>query len=1172
MKIVVVSLFLLLTGSLFGYGNYLESQKDNYVNNIKKNSDNITILYDIMKLWDINNYFDDNPFKETIKNLKTKNKILNSYLDIYRNRVDKKYKIGYAGNYYIIGPFNNQGKSGFTKSYLPESDFSLNKQYEGKNQKVKWKTIKNYEKSFINFKNFLNPKVDALGYALFFVKIKKSGKYQIRFATNNQYELFLDKKSVLKSEFNDSLYYDKNIIDVYLKRGIHTILVKLDNKYNTWGIYLRVLDKNGKFNKKNIEFVLADKYPSKYSKSKILSKNSDLIKQLEKIKNKNYKYYIKRAVLEKYFIPYDKKSKPYPYEQYLAKAIKLAKTDSEKGEAYYNAYFYNSNKVDAIDYLNKAVEYNYFSAVLSKIERDIAINKLYEVKDLINKAEKTDKYDYKLLFLMNSYYQFLGINYLNRVIKKYQESKRISGFFEFKIDKLKFSSLKVLINIYEKNQKKHFFSIDDTKDLLSYYLEDLNFKKYESLLNEKLKNDYLSFDYNSLKITYLFSRQMYSELLDLFEKRKELLDDSPKLVRIIAKTYQLLRDKKNSIKYYNKYLELTPNDTKIKEYLSFVNTSKKELWAKKYIEKLEKEDIKYSDYKPGNKPVEKLYEHVIVKVNNDFSFNLYRKAAVAINNSESVRRFKFIPMYYLPNNERVSNSYVKIIKKSGETEEITDYRDRYYRSKSNGAFTNYSLRGYYLPNLEKGDIIEYSYYLKNNNIYEDPFYAAVYNLNSLIPAKRATFTFITDNKKLNFNLTPKTENGNEYFFEFKDLKEVKKEPSSTGYSSNYKFLSVSSLSSWQELVDWYKGLLYKQDILPQNVKDELHKGVDKLSSPEEKVKWVHNYLFEHTHYVGIELGLNAYKPYSATEVLERKYGDCKDKANLFNSLLKEVGIKSEIVLLRTNTLGQITSQIPANPKYFNHAISYIPDLNLFVDLTAEKNGLFDLPFTDQEATGIIIRNNEKLIQLPSVESKEIINIAGNKEKNNLRAKITFILKNSLGSTLRYGLENKELRKNYLQKLLKPVFSSFEINTFSVNNFDDINKDLIIEVNVVVKDFFAKKRLYNSVFIKKSLENMGLLNKRTEGYKKLKMSVEENIVIKGINIKQMYKNKDFNIENDIFSYISKIDQKDNKEIIIKNKISWKKFSINVADYESFKNGINEITKFMKNNIVYLNGDK
>jgi len=1169
-KIIKTLIFLLITTNLFGNISYLEKQKNEYIKSVQNSKNDITILYDINNLWNINDYFDDNPFKNIITKFKTKNKLLDSYLDLYRYRVNKKNKIGYINNYYIIGPFDNQGKSGFTKSYLPETEFSLKTIYSGKNQEVKWKTIKDYEKSFISFKNFINPKTDSLGFFLVFVKINKTGNYQIRFGTNNQYELFLDKKSILKSDNYDYLYYDKNILNIFLQKGTHTILIKLDDKYDDWGIYLRVLNKNGKFDKKNIEFILNDSYPKTFPKNRIISKSNDLIKQMEKIKNKNYKYYIKRAVIEKNFIPYDKNSKPYPYEKYLEKAIELAKTDSEKAEAYYFAYIYNSNIIDVENYLDIAVKYNYFPAILKKINNSINSNKLYEIKNLIEQAQKIDRYDYELLFLINKYYILFGVDYLNRIITQYKKSKKISKYFEFQIDKLKFSNINKLIKIYEYNQKENYFTINDKKDLLSYYLQNLEFKKYEKLLNKKLKNNYLSFDYNSMKITYLFSMKRYNDLLKLFKEREELLDDSPKLIKIIARSYQLLGDSKKSIDYYNKYLKLKPNDTKIKEYLAFISTNKKELWAKKYIEKLEKNDINYKEYQPKNIPIEKLYEHIIIKVNDDFSFNMFKKAAIAINNSESVKRFKFLPMYYLPNSERVLNSSVKIIKATGEIEEITDYQDKYYRSKSNGAFTNYSLRGYYLPNLEKGDIIEYSYYLKNNNTYEDPFYAAVYNLNSYIKIKRATFTFITDGKKLNFNLKSNSENKNMYFFEFKNLKEVKREPSSTGYSSNYKFLSVSSLSSWQEVINWYKGLLFKQDLLPQNIKKELHEGVDKISDLKDKIKWIHNYLFEHTHYIGIELGLNAYKPYSATEVLERKYGDCKDKANLFNSLLKEIGIESEIVLLRTNSLGQILSELPANPKYFNHAISYIPKLNLFVDLTADKNGLFDLPFSDQEASGIIMKDNESLRQLPSFESKEIININGSKKDNNLEANIIIKLQNSLGSTLRYGLENKELRKNYLQKLFKPIFNSFEIKDFKIKNFDEINKDLIIEVNLVVKDFFNNNKVYSSIFIKNSLVNEGLLNKRTENYKKLKLSIEETINIKNVNIKEFYKNKDFKINDENIFYSSELSNENG--ITIKNKISWKKFSIDVKSYNTFRNSINEIIKFMNNNIAYLNGDK
>jgi len=642
------------------------------------------------------------------------------------------------------------------------------------------------------------------------------------------------------------------------------------------------------------------------------------------------------------------------------------------------------------------------------------------------------------------------------------------------------------------------------------------------------------------------------------------------MLKLVAETYQVLGNKEKSMEYYEKYLTLSPNNSKIKEYIAFTKTNKKELWAQKYIDALEKGDIKYSDYKSIDTPVEKLYEHLILKLNDDNSFNLYRKTAIAINNEESVSKFKYLPIYYLPNNEEVSNSNLKIIKPNGEVEEINNYRDRFYRSKNNGAFTNHSVRGYFIPNLEKGDIIEYSYYLKNYNMYEDPFFASVYYLNSFIKNKRLTFTFLTKTKSLNFNTKVKEtseNNGKKYFIEFKDLKKVKSEPSSTGYSSNYKFLSVSTLSKWQELIDWYKGLLLKQDILPSNIKKEVKEGVKNITKLEDKIKWVHNYLFEHTHYIGIELGLNAYKPFSATKVLERKFGDCKDKANLFNTLLNEIGIESEMVLLRTNSLGQIKDSFPPNPRYFNHAISYIPKLDIFVDLTADKNGLFDLPFSDQESTGIIIKDNEKLIQLPALESKEVVEVVGTKVNKDLDAKITMKFKNPLSAGMRYRLENKENRRNYLQSMLKPVFHSFSIKSFKVKGLKDINDELVLELDVYVKGFFKNNRFYRSIFIKTMLENEGLLENRKESYKKLKLSIEEKINIKGLKVSES-SSKSFKLDNKNIYFSSNLSNEEG--VLISNKISWKNFSVEVNSYSDFKESIKKVINYMQKSMLI--GDK
>ena len=45
-------------------------------------------------------------------------------------------------------------------------------------------------------------------------------------------------------------------------------------------------------------------------------------------------------------------------------------------------------------------------------------------------------------------------------------------------------------------------------------------------------------------------------------------------------------------------------------------------------------------------------------------------------------------------------------------------------------------------------------------------------------------------------------------------------------------------------------------------------------------------------YVAIEIGIGAYQPHAARDVLLNRYGDCKDKVTLLAAMLQEVGIES----------------------------------------------------------------------------------------------------------------------------------------------------------------------------------------------------------------------------------------------------------------------------------------
>ena len=87
-----------------------------------------------------------------------------------------------------------------------------------------------------------------------------------------------------------------------------------------------------------------------------------------------------------------------------------------------------------------------------------------------------------------------------------------------------------------------------------------------------------------------------------------------------------------------------------------------------------------------------------------------------------------------------------------------------------------------------------------------------------------------------------------------------------------------------------------------------------------------------------------------TQVLARRFGDCKDKAALMIALLREVGVASELVLVRTRRGGRLDTE-PASLAIFDHAIVYVPKLDRYLDGTAEFSGLRELPAQDQGVDG-----------------------------------------------------------------------------------------------------------------------------------------------------------------------------------------------------------------------------
>ncbi|MBI1928664.1 tetratricopeptide repeat protein [Candidatus Poribacteria bacterium] len=172
--------------------------------------------------------------------------------DKYMNEA-KKYmnKTGFVAEsaWWIIGPFDNIGGSGYHGAYIPEEATQIDKmaEYPGKNGNVHWKKLQDDTfDGFVDFDQIFGGKLDwVTAYAWTKITSPDERQAQIRFGSDDQAKIWLNGKEVFTFAGARPAAPDQDTIPVTLKAGENTILVKVSDEQVYWGFYLRLTDLNG---------------------------------------------------------------------------------------------------------------------------------------------------------------------------------------------------------------------------------------------------------------------------------------------------------------------------------------------------------------------------------------------------------------------------------------------------------------------------------------------------------------------------------------------------------------------------------------------------------------------------------------------------------------------------------------------------------------------------------------------------------------------------------------------------------------------------------------------------------------------------------------------------------------------------------------------------------------
>ncbi|HTZ48913.1 MAG TPA: DUF3857 domain-containing protein [Verrucomicrobiae bacterium] len=131
--------------------------------------------------------------------------------------------------------------------------------------------------------------------------------------------------------------------------------------------------------------------------------------------------------------------------------------------------------------------------------------------------------------------------------------------------------------------------------------------------------------------------------------------------------------------------------------------------------------------------------------------------------------------------------------------------------------------------------------------------------------------------------------------------------------------------TWPEMGKWTATLAQGK----RNASPEVKQKVAELTADKKttvtKMIAIAEYVQSNIRYVAIELGIGGWQPHGAKDIYGNQYGDCKDKATLMSSMLKEIGVDSDYLVVNTHR-GAVNPEVPIHG-LFNHAILaiHLPD-------------------------------------------------------------------------------------------------------------------------------------------------------------------------------------------------------------------------------------------------------
>jgi tetratricopeptide (TPR) repeat protein len=968
--------------------------------------------------------------RSTDPNVRVVAKLLLVELERARGRTvraqDLTRDLGFVQDWYVVGGFDNEGKGGCDTDFGPESATDLKASYPAQGREVSWRrpTARRYD-GLVDLSVPLRPSTEAVGYGLTWLQASAELKAALSVGASGGFRLFVNGVKVAASDRYNQPRADQHRVEVKLRKGLNRVLLKVCQERGPFGFALRAEKSEGQGNGAALQVALPDVVPplekGAHPSPVKLPTLADAVLAKVAAAPADAELRADAAVILQWTRAWEEKERTPMLE--AEKAADARPTDAAL--QLLAAQLQHDDANHRRRYLERglALEPKHPSLRLGLAQHELAMEHPARALELANA-------------LLAEHPDFAGawqvkIRALEALGERVASARAVEEAFTRlhlvpTIAREAIAASRRLDRVDEAIARARMalsLRFDDvsTRRTLAGTLADLG--RLDEAIDQYKKVLALDpLDLGTLlRLAELEAANARpADAKGHLEQAKALSPDEPDVHEREGRALLHLGEKDAALAAFTTSLKLRPQNPALKELVRTLRGDE--------LDPATPHALPVAPLVPlvagvtGEDAVT-LADVTFVKVQTSGLSSRFQQLAVKVLNQRGVEAFRQLPITWSPDRQEVRVLKARITKPDGSIVDSFGDGERNINEPWTGMYYDARARVLTFPALAPGDVLELQWRLDDtslDNLLSD-YWGDVDAVQATVPKLR--YRYLVDMpaaRKLAWNaatlpawVRASQETKGErtlYRFEADDVKKVVPEPQMPGWAEVATPLHLSTYQSWNAVGRYWWGLV--RDQLTTN--DELQKTVDAALRGVDRKKQadvvaaIYGFVVTNTRYVALEFGIHGYKPYRVDRVLARRFGDCKDKASLIVAMLKLAGVDARLVLLRMRNLGTLPPE-PASLAAFNHAIAYVPSLDLWLDGTADFHGSRELPSADRVANVLVVE--------PDGNSRFLVTPEANPADNLTSIALEVTLKvdgsaTAKGTVLAQGQAAPELRRQY----------------------------------------------------------------------------------------------------------------------------------------------------------------